>query len=217
MVYRYKFFYLFSMPKLFALLFLLALPALAAQADSLLQCSANYFGKNAEFKFNFQMLTRVASTGEEIQKSGTLITSGQNKFALTTPDLQVMSDGVNLWQYNPLQKQVLIKLISDLENKLQPSEILFRYLNTKALSVKNELWKGKTVHALSLNPSKYKDQFKAMEVWLLPTDCSPVRLHTIDNFGNDTWYSIENLNKGKFSDKEFKFNAPAGVDEIDMR
>jgi len=205
------------MPKLLTLLLLLGLPALANQADSLLQCSANYFGKNAEFKFNFQMLTRVASTGEEIQKSGTLITSNQNKFALTMSDLQVMSDGVNLWQYNPLQKQVLIKLISDLENKLQPSEILFRYLNTKAISVKKELWKGKNVHALSLNPSKYKDQFKAMEVWLLPTDCSPVRLHTIDNFSNDTWYSIENLNKGKFSEKEFKFNTPSGVDEIDMR
>jgi outer membrane lipoprotein carrier protein len=163
------------------------------------------------------MLTRVASTGEEIQKKGTLITSGENKFALTMSDLQVMSDGVNLWQYNPLQKQVLIKLISDLENKLQPSEILFRYLNTKALSVKKEFWKGKNVHSLNLNPNKYKDQFKAMEVWLLPTDCSPVRLHTIDNFGNDTWYSIENLNKGKFSEKEFKFNTPSGVDEIDMR
>jgi len=163
------------------------------------------------------MLTRVATTGEEIQKSGTLLTSNQNKFALTMSDLQVMSDGVNLWQYNPLQKQVLIKLTADLENKLQPSEILFRYLNTKAVSAKNELWKGKNVHALNLNPSKYKDQFKAMEVWLLPTDCSPVRLHTIDNFGNDTWYSIENLNKGKFSDKEFKFTVPLGVDEIDMR
>ena len=203
--------------KLFTMLCLLFLPALATQADSLLQCSANYFGKNAGIKFNFQMLTRVANTGEEIQKSGTLITSGENKFALTMSDLQVMSDGVNLWQYNPLQKQVLVKLISDLENKLQPSEILFRYLNTKAINVKKEFWKGKNVHALNLNPSKYKDQFKAMEVWLLPTDCSPVRLHTIDNFGNDTWYSIENLNKGKFSDKEFKFNVPTGVDEIDMR
>ncbi|MDR2593335.1 MAG: outer membrane lipoprotein carrier protein LolA [Fibromonadaceae bacterium] len=205
------------MPKLFTILFLLSLPAMATQADSLLQCSANYFGKNAGLKFNFQMLTRVATTGEEIQKSGMLITSGENKFALTMSDLQVMSDGVNLWQYNPLQKQVLIKLISDLENKLQPSEILFRYLNTKAISTKNELWKNKNVHSLNLNPSKYKDQFKAMEVWLLPTDCSPVRLHTIDNFGNDTWYSIENLTKGKFADKEFKFKAPAGVDEIDMR
>jgi len=204
-------------PKILALLLLALTPVLAAQADSLLQCSANYFGKNAEFKFNFQMLTRIASTGEEIQKSGTLLTGNNNRFTLAMPDMQILSDGVNLWQYNPLQKQVLIKLISDLENKLQPSEILFRYLNTKAISAKNELWKGKSVHALSLNPDKYKDQFKSMEVWLSQSDCSPVRLHTIDNFGNDTWYSIENLSKGKFSEKEFKFNAPPGTDEIDMR
>jgi outer membrane lipoprotein carrier protein len=204
------------MPIIFALI-LLVTPVLAAQADSLLQCSANYFGKNSEFKFGFQMLTRISSTGEEIQKSGTLITGSGNRFALTMSDLQILSDGVNLWQHNPLQKQVLIKLISDLENKLQPSEIRFRYLNTKAVSAKKEVWKGKNINALSLNPDKYKDQFKAMEVWLSPADCSPVRLHTIDNFGNDTWYSIENLSKGKFADKEFKFNAPPGTDEIDMR
>ncbi len=203
--------------KIFTMLLLTVAYALANQADSLLKCSASYFGKDAEFKFNFQMLTRVASTGEEIQRSGTLLTSKNNRFALTMPDLQILSDGVNLWQYNPLQKQVLIKLISDLENKLQPSEVLFRYLNTKAISTKKELWKNKSVHALSLNPDKYKDQFKSMEVWLLPLDCSPVRLHTIDNFGNDTWYSIENLSKGKFSEKEFKFTAPSGTDEIDMR
>jgi outer membrane lipoprotein carrier protein len=193
------------------------MPVLATQADSLLKCSADYFGKNAEFKFNFQMLTRMADTGKEIQKGGTLLVANNNRFALTMYDLQVFSDGVNLWQYNPLQKQVLIKLISDLENKLQPSEILFRYLNTKAVSAKKELWKSKSVHVLSLNPDRYKDQFSAMEVWLSPADCSPVRLHTIDNLSNDTWYSIENLSKEKFSYKDFKFNAPPGTDEIDMR
>lgn len=200
------------------LIIILALtPALATQADSLLKCSANYFGKDAELKFSFQMLTRITSTGEEMQRSGTLITSTKNRFALTMPDMQIMSDGVNLWQYNTPQKQVLIKLISDLENKLQPSEILFRYLNTKAISAKKEVWKNKSVHSLSLNPDKYKDQFKSMEVWLNQNDCSPVRLHTIDNFGNDTWYSIENLTKEKFSEKDFKFKAPLGTDEIDMR
>jgi len=204
------------MPIIILMLILIA-PVFAAEADSLLKCSADYFGKNAEIKFDFKMHTRVASTGEEIQKSGTLLAGNQNHFALTMPDLQVISDGVNLWQYNPLQKQVLIKLISDLENKLQPSEILFRYLNTKAINARKEVWKNKSVNAVSLNPNKYKDQFKAMEVWLSPADCSPVRLHTIDNFGNDTWYSIDNLSKGKFAEKEFKFNLPPGVDEIDMR
>jgi outer membrane lipoprotein carrier protein len=205
------------MPNFLSVLFFLAVAVAANQADSLLKCSASYFGKDAEFKFNFQMLTRIAGTGEEIQKSGTLLTSSKNRFVLTMHDLQIFSDGVNLWQYNPLQKQVLIKLISDLENKLQPSEILFRYLNTKAVSTKKELWKNKSVNALTLNPDKYKDQFKSMEVWLSPADCSPLRLHTIDSFGNDTWYSVENLSKGKFSEKEFKFKAPPGTDEIDMR
>ncbi|MCL2100306.1 MAG: outer-membrane lipoprotein carrier protein LolA [Fibromonadales bacterium] len=203
--------------KILIFLLLTLTAAFGSQADSLLKCSADYFGKDAEVKFSFQMLTRVASTGEEIQRSGDLLTANNNRFALTMPDMQILSDGVNLWQYNPLQKQVLIRLISDLENQLQPTEILFRYLNTKAISAKKELWKGKSVHVLSLNPDKYKDQFKSMEVWLSQSDCSPVRLFTKDNFSNDIWYSIENLSKGKFSEKDFKFKSPPGTDEIDMR
>ncbi|MDR2580102.1 MAG: outer-membrane lipoprotein carrier protein LolA [Fibromonadaceae bacterium] len=163
------------------------------------------------------MLSRSSGTGGETQRRGTLITGGKDRFTLTMPDMQIYSDGTNLWQYNPLQKQVLIKLLSDLENKLYPSEVLFRYLGTTAISVKPELWKGSMVHALTLDPSKYKDQFKAMEVWLSPKDCSPLRLYTIDNIGNDTWYSIENLSKGSFPESTFKFKAPAGTDEIDMR
>jgi outer membrane lipoprotein carrier protein len=204
------------MLKIITILFLMLMPALAAPADSLLKCSAKYFEPKPEFKFDFKMHTRL-STGEEFQKNGTLVTGGKDRFTLSMPDLQVFSDGTNLWQHNPLQKQVLIKLLSDLENKLYPSEVLFKYLGTTALSVKTELWKGKSVHALTLNPSKYKDQFKAMEVWLSPKDCSPLRLHTVDNLGNSTWYSIENLSKGSFPASTFKFKAPPGTDEIDMR
>jgi outer membrane lipoprotein carrier protein len=202
---------------IFALLFFALMPLLAAPADSLLKCSAKYFGAEPQFKFDFHMYSRFADTGDEVQRKGTLVTGGKDRFTLTMPDLQIFSDGVNLWQYNPLQKQVLIKLLSDLENKLYPSEVLFKYLGTNAISTRTELWKGKSTHALTLNPSKYKEQFKAMEVWLSPRDCSPLRLHTVDNLGNDVWYSIDNLSKGKFSEKEFKFKAPPGTDEIDMR
>jgi len=199
------------------LLFFAIMPVVAAPADSLLKCSAKYFGDKHEFKFDFKMQARLSATGEEFQKSGTLITGGKDRFALNMPDLHIFSDGVNLWQYNPLQKQVLVKLLSDLENKLYPSEVLFRYLGTTAIRTKTELWKGKNVHVITLNPSKYKDQFKSMEVWLSPRDCSPVRLHTVDNIGNDTWYSVDNLSKGSFPESTFKFKAPPGTDEIDMR
>jgi len=199
------------------LLLLITTPLLAGPADSLLKCSAKYFGAEPQFRFDFQMHTRFADTGDEMQRRGTLVTGGKDRFSLTMPDLQVFSDGTNLWQYNPLQKQVLIRLLSDLENKLYPSEVLFKYLGTTAVRTRTELWKGRNTHALTLNPSKYKDQFKAMEVWLSPRDCSPLRLHTVDNLGNDVWYSIENLSKGNFPESTFKFKAPPGTDEIDMR
>ncbi|GHV12200.1 hypothetical protein AGMMS49938_04260 [Fibrobacterales bacterium] len=163
------------------------------------------------------MLYRASATGEESVRKGSVLTGSENNFAIKLPDQQIISDGINLWQYNPAQKQVLVKLIADLENNLHPTELIFRYLGTKAVSAKTELWKGVTVNAITLNPDKYREQFSAMEVWISPRDCSPLRLHTIDNLGNEVWYSIENLTAVKLSRDDFKFKLPLGVEEIDLR
>ncbi len=202
---------------IFALLLLAASLALAGPADSILARSAQLFSGKQGLSLDFSLRVLQAATGSENQTQGSLLVGERNRFRLRVPGMEFYSDGVQLWQYNPAQKQVMVKLLADLESQFHPSEILFKYQQCKPRSLKSELWQGKKVHVLQLDPSRYKGQFSEMEVWLDPVSLAPVRLKTVDNLHNLSWYTVSNLKKVKASDKDFVFVVPKGVDEIDMR
>ena len=141
-----------------------------------------------------------------------------DQFKLELAGIKFYSDGESLWQWNVEQKQVLIKAVEDLSSSLHPSELLFKYLNCKALEMgeaeisKQKLW------TLKLDPAKYAGQFTKMEVWLSKKDFSPVRLFTEDPAGNASWYNIIDMKVVKdVSNDDFKYKPVPGVDEIDMR
>jgi len=204
------------------ILFLLLTSALLLHAgtpgDSLLKQSAKLFAGNQGLSLDFEVTALSKATGEASRQKGSLLVGERNRFRLAVAGIEFYSDGVNLWQYNPRQKQVMVKLLSDLQSQFHPSEILFKYQGCKALDLRAETWQGKAVHALKLDPSRYKGQFTEMEVWLEPKTLAPVRLKTVDNLGNLSWYTILNLKRlPRPSDTQFVFKTPAGVDEIDMR
>ena len=139
-------------------------------------------------------------------------------WSLNLLGIKFYSDGESLWQWNVEQKQVLIKAVEDLSSSLHPSELLFKYLNCKALEMGEGEFAGQKLWILKLDPAKYAGQFTKMEVWLSKKDYSPVRLYTEDPAGNATWYGIIDLKVvKKISNEDFKYKPVAGVDEIDMR
>jgi outer membrane lipoprotein carrier protein len=190
----------------------------ASPADSLMDLSRAYFAKRGGLEFSFRMDTRQAATGAEDSRGGTLLVDEKdNRFALRMGSIEFFSDGKNLWQFNVPQKQVLVKLLEDLENKFHPSELLFKYLACEPLALSGDLWQGKTVHVLKLNPARYKGQFTEMEVWLDPKTVAPVRLRTVDDLGSETWFTITRLQDAAPKPADFVFAAPPGVDVIDLR
>ncbi len=206
------------MRKLFLLVLCAAVISFAMTADEALKKSKAWFGSSKSWSFDFRVLTYMAESPSTGTQAGTMLVSDGNKFKLTIPGFTFVSDGVNFWQWNMEQKQVLIKAVEDLESSMHPSELLFKYLNCKAISLKEEIWKGQKVYAVKLSPSEYKDQFVEMEVWLSQKDFSPVRLFTVDTVGNTSWYDVSNLKVRKdLKEGDFKYQSKKDVDEIDMR
>ena len=159
-----------------------------------------------------------ADSPDIVNQQGKLMVAEGDKFKLELAGIKFYSDGESMWQHNVEQKQVLIKAVEDLSSSLHPSELLFKYLNCKALSVGEGAFGGQKLWVLKLDPSKYKGQFTQMEVWLSQKDFSPVRLFTVDPSGNSSWYNIVNLKVMKnVSVEDFRYKALPGVDEIDMR
>ena len=190
----------------------------ALTAEQVLDKSKAWFKSGKAWSLNFKAQVFQADSPEIRTQSGSLIVTEGDKFKLDLSGIKFYSDGESLWQWNVEQKQVLIKAVEDLSSSLHPSELLFKYLNCKALSMGEAELSKQKLWALKLDPSKYAGQFTKMEVWLSQKDFSPVRLLTEDPAGNVSWYNIVDLKVVKnVSNDEFKYKSVTGVDEIDMR
>jgi len=199
-------------------LLLLAQGAFAVSADQVMKKSQDWFKSGKAWSLNFKLQLFYADSPDIVSQQGSLVVAEGDRFKLDLAGIKFYSDGESLWQYNVEQKQVLIKAVEDLSSALHPSELLFKYLNCKALSVGEGTFANQKLWVLKLDPSKYAGQFTQMEVWLSQKDYSPVRLFTVDPSGNSSWYIIVNLKVVKsVSVEDFRYKAVPGVDEIDMR
>lgn len=201
-----------------AFLFLFFSGAWALTADQVMKKSQDWFKSGKAWSLDFKLQLFYADSPDIVSQQGKLVVAEGDKFKLDLAGIKFYSDGESMWQHNIEQKQVLIKAVEDLSSSLHPSELLFKYLNCKALSVGEGEFAGQKLWVLKLDPSKYKGQFTQMEVWLSQKDFSPVRLFTVDPSGNSSWYNIVNLKVMKnISVEDFRYKALPGVDEIDMR
>jgi outer membrane lipoprotein carrier protein len=190
----------------------------ALTADQVLDKSKAWFKSGKAWSLSFRAQVYQADSPDIRTQSGSLVVAEGDKFKLDLSGIKFYSDGESLWQWNVDQKQVLIKAVEDLSSSLHPSELLFKYLNCKALGMSEGEFAGKKLWVLKLDPAKYAGQFTKMEVWLSQKDFSPVRLFTEDPAGNATWYGIIDMKVvKKVSNDDFKYKSVAGVDEIDMR
>ena len=206
--------------KLFILVFwgLFVSAAYALTADQVMKKSQDWFKSGKAWSLDFKLQLFYADSPDIVSQQGKLVVAEGDKFKLELAGIKFYSDGESMWQHNVEQKQVLVKAVEDLSSSLHPSELLFKYLNCKALSVAEGEFAGQKLWVLKLDPSKYKGQFTQMEVWLSKKDFSPVRLFTVDPSGNSSWYNIVNLKVMKnISVEDFRYKALPGVDEIDMR
>ena len=203
---------------LLSILYLFASAAYALTADQVMKKPQDWFKSGKAWSLEFKRQLFYADSPDIVSQQGKLMVAEGDKFKLELAGIKFYSDGESMWQHNVEQKQVLIKAVEDLSSSLHPSELLFKYLNCKALSVGEGVFAGQKLWVLKLDPSKYKGQFTQMEVWLSQKDFSPARLFTVDPSGNSSWYNIVNLKVIKnVTVEDFRYKTLPGVDEIDMR
>ena len=196
----------------------LSVNAFAGPADSVMALSKKWFDSGKAWSLNFRARVDYAGSPESGFQSGDLLVTSGDMFRLRMAGMAIYSDGKNFWQWNKEQKQVLLKLLEDMESNVHPSELLFKYLQCKPLSMKQQEWNGQKTNVIVLDASQYDKEFQGMEVWLSAKDASPVRLVTEDRLGNVSTYEILNLNRqNKVNKDDFVLKPEKGIDVIDMR
>ncbi|MGL1903480.1 MAG: outer-membrane lipoprotein carrier protein LolA [Fibrobacterales bacterium] len=187
-------------------------------AQQALDKSSAFFNTLNTFSLSFQVKTLYDITEEEKEYTGTLLVGPKDKFVLDHSELNMVSDGVTIWEHRKAHKQVLIRSLIDMESGFHTSEIIFKYLKCTPLTIAHKKEGGTSYLILTLDPSKQITYLKGMKVWLDPTDFSPKRLKTMDVSDNTSWYTIKNFKSNPSVIEGTFTSTPAShLEIIDMR
>lgn len=193
--------------------------ALAETAQEILEKVKKKYDSinDAELKFS-QRLTFELSKQEQAAE-GTLSIKKQNKYRFETANRLVVTDGVTVWSYSPLNKQVVIDKFKLDERTLTPEKVLTAAPKDYYASAVGTEKIGKTeTRMLKLVPKDEDSIVRTMKMWVDETTWLIKRVEIVDIDGKHTTYTVHDIkiNVG-IPDSRFTYEIPAGVEAVDLR
>jgi len=204
---------------LFFLIFFIV-PNLILADDSekiLSQLQKKYDGiKDATISFTQKMQFNVSKKEQTIV--GKLTFKKGNKYKIEIGEQTIITDGKTVWTYSKSNKQVLVNDYQEDEGMLTPDKIMTALPKqyTSEIIGKEKLDKLNTI-VVKLQP-KEKSSHKFIQVWVDGSESLMRKIQAHHSNGNTTTYNIDEIktNTG-IPDSFFVFDAPKGVEVIDMR
>ena len=166
--------------------------------------------KVTQYSANFDQTVR-SSKGKQIQ-------SGKGKFMVKRPNLfrmdtqqpqenQIISDGKNLWFYDPFVSQVTVNTVEDAVNNTP-----FVLLTSNNKSHWDQYDVTQNADTFVLKPKAKKSSIKQFDVRIDANGFS-----TIERDGQSNLYLLRNIASSNLSNDLFKFSVPKGAELDDQR
>ena len=171
-----------------------------------------------EAQFSIQITSIRNGSSESFEGS---IKVKNNKFVLTTPEMEVWFDGTTQWTYLPNNKEVNINTPSDDDLRLlNPMRLLQDYKKdyNAVLTGESSSANAKAAYDMTLTPRK-TESIEKIEIQIEKNTSLPVKLIiTLRNQIRNT-IIINELKKGSYTDEMFSFPKASypDVEVIDLR
>ena len=188
-------------------------------AISLLKHLEKKYDSVKDATVSFTQHVQFGVTKAEQKFSGTIVIKKGNKYRLELEDQTIVTDGKSLWSYSKSTQQVFIDTYKENPHNLSPDKIFVNVPEKyTATFINKENLQGKEASILKLIPRDRKMNIQWMKVWVNTDEELMRRIQVLDISDNLTTYDVEEV---KFNigvkDSQFQFEAPHGVEVIDLR
>lgn len=205
----------------FVLMLLLLVPvlwALSIDAKDIIENVRDRYDDIDDAVITFSRMTSFKVSKTEQSVRGKLYFKKKNKYRIETDDRIIVTDGVTSWSYDPVNRQVMIDKYKEEAHSLSPEKLLFNYPDDfYSTLVGEQKYDGMDTYVLKLTPKEDNSFAASLKIWI-DTDWLIRKVRLTDINGTVTEYAIHNvvINKG-IPDSRFRFRAPEGSEEIDLR
>lgn len=168
----------------------------------------------SQYSADFDQTVR-SSKGKEIQKgSGKFQVKRPNLFRMDTKSPQenlIVSDGKDLWFYDPFVAQVTVNTVQDAVNNTP-----FVLLTSSDKNHWNQYDVTQNADTFVLKPKSKKSNLKQFDV-RIDSNGLLKGFSTIERDGQSNLYVLRNITTGGVSSDLFKFSVPKGAELDDQR
>jgi outer membrane lipoprotein carrier protein len=155
----------------------------------------------------------IGSDGEPLPAvRGSLLVADSGRFRLEYPGGTVVCDGKTLWQYIPSHKQVIVK---DASESGGMGGVLLRFLEAKVIKSERQT---DGLLRIFMDPGGTGQNLDSLLITVNPDNSAIRSVETQDPAGNRVIYIVKSLRYGVSMKRgEFMFQAPSGMETVDMR
>ncbi len=151
--------------------------------------------------------------------SGTIMIKKPTKLRMEAENETVVTDGITVWLYSPVNNQVIIDKYKENQNSIAPENFLLNlpqnYYAT-LLSVGKE--KNVATAMVKLVPKDDRSFVKSVKIVVDQGTWNVRTITVLDVNDTETTYTIKDLKLNtNLSDKTFVYTPPPGVEVVDLR
>ena len=167
---------------------------------------------------DFIKITRSEIFETESKIKGKMILKNPDKFKIQTKAETIVCDGKFIWTYSVENKQVIKNLVNRSENLFWPNQHLSNFRSDYVPRLEGEEKVNRTkCFKLLLSPKKDSVFIKRMTIWVDKQNLLAKKLEYKDSNDNEVTLIFQHIKTNrKIKDSEFIFQAPPGVEELDL-
>ena len=151
--------------------------------------------------------------------SGTLKMKKPHKYRVETEYQTLVTDGVTVWSYSPVNKQMLIDKYKETGDSFTPEQFLLNLpSNYFATIVQPEQGADRSLITLKLVPKDDQSFIKSMKVWVDEGSWLVKKVEMLDVNDTEKIYTVQDIkiNAG-LKENTFTFTPPQGTEVVDLR
>jgi chaperone LolA len=167
----------------------------------------------------FQQKVKFGFSKIEQTFEGILIVKKPKKVRIESEHQTIVTDGITVWAYSPVNKQVIIDNYKEDKNSISPDNFLLNLPKNYFTSILDrEKYKGENAIVLKLIPKNERSLVKNVKVWVDEADWMIRKVEIVDLNETETIYTIRSIkmNTG-VRDALFSFSPPDDVEVVDLR
>ena len=178
----------------------------------------NKYRSIKDLSTNFTRTLKSEIFEAEKKTKGKMYLKNPDKFRIETKDEVIVTDGKFLWSYSEQNEQVIKSKLDRSKNVFKPNQYLsnFREEYKARLAGEEKIDKAKC-YKLTLTPKK-KDLFiTRMTIWVDKRNLLAKKIEYTDINDNQITLLFDHIKTdGGIKDSKFVFQAPEGVEELDL-